>query len=195
MTKHQKRRRDRIEERHGRPDPRGVEKGTAELLRIACKAQQAIVIRTDEHQAYPRALRRLNHLEITHQMTPSVQARTSGNPLFPVNLVDGLIRHNSANHKRETIRFSKHAQGLIERVAWLLVWRNCSKDFSENHGGGTPAMRAGLQKGPMSVEELLRWRLFPGRIAVPEAWQRYYDRLEHAPGTKPARLHNLKNAY
>jgi hypothetical protein len=195
MTRHQKRRRARIEAEHGRPDPRAIDLGTAALLRIACKAPQAIVIRTDEHQAYPRALRKLTHLDITHEMTPSVQARTTGNPLFPVNLVDGLIRHNSANHKRETIAFSKHAQGLIERVAWLLVWRNCCKPFSENHGGGTPATRAGLKQHPMSIEGLLQWRLFTKRLAVPQEWKRYYDRLEHAPGTKKARLHKLKNAY
>ena len=195
MSKHQKRRRTRIEAEHGRPDPRAIELGTAALLRIACNVPQSIVLSTDEHQAYPRAFRRLKDLDITHEMTPSVQARTSGNPLFPVNLVDGLIRHNSANHKRETIAFSKHAQGLIERVAWLLVWRNCCKPFSENHGGGTPAMRVGLMEHPLSVEELLRWRKFPKRLPVPEEWKRYYDRLEHAPGTQRARPHTLENAY
>jgi transposase-like protein len=195
MTEPQRRRRARIEAKHGRPDPRAIERGTAELLRIACRAPQAIVVRTDEHPAYPRALRRLAHLEVTHERTPSVQARTTGNPLFAVNLVDGLLRHNSANHKRETIAFSKHAPGLIERVAWLLVWRNCCKPFSENHGGGTPAMRAGRLERPSSVEQLLRWRLFPKRVAVPQAWERYYDRLEHAPGTREARPHTLENAY
>lgn len=195
MTKHQRRRRARIEAKHGRPDPKAIERGTAALLRITCSSPQAIVIRSDDHQAYPRAFRTLKHLDITHETTPSVQARTSGNPLFPVNLVDGLIRHNSANHKRETIAFSKHAQGLIERVAWLLVWRNCCKPFSENHGGGTPAMRAGLTEHQMTVEGLLEWRLFPKRTALPEEWQGYYDRREHAPGTHKARPHRLKNAY
>ena len=54
-----------------------------------------------------------------HQCTPSVAARTPGNPLFPVNLMDLLLRHNSANHKRETIAFSKRHQSVVERAALL----------------------------------------------------------------------------
>jgi hypothetical protein len=38
---------------------------------------------------------------------------TAQNPLFPVNLADLLLRHSSANHKRETIAFSKRRQGAM----------------------------------------------------------------------------------
>ena len=78
------------------------------------------MVRSDEHPAYPRALRRLAGYAIRHERTPSVAARTAGNPLFPVNLLDLLLRHNSAHHKRETIAFTKRHQAVIERAALLL---------------------------------------------------------------------------
>jgi hypothetical protein len=174
MTAVQKRRRARLEQRYGRPDPRGIETGTATALRIAAPEPQPLTVRSDEHTDYPRALARLKGYAIRHEMTPSVAARTAGNPLFPVNRMDLLLRHNSANHKRETIAFSKRNHGAIARAAWLLVWQNFSKRFSERHGGGTPAMRLGMTARPIPVRELLRERLFPNRVDLPREWARYY---------------------
>ena len=122
-------------------------------------------------------------------------ARTPGNPLFPVNLMDLLLRHNSANHKRETIAFSKLHQAVVERAALLILWRNFSKRFSENHGGGTPAMRAGLQDTPLGVEVLMRERLFPSRVSLPTPWSEYYRRMVHTARIHNPRRHNLSLAF
>src|SRR5215510_8855638 len=59
MTAQQKRRRAQLEAKYGRPDPRGIEKGTAMALRIAVPEPQALTFRSDEHTDYPRALARL----------------------------------------------------------------------------------------------------------------------------------------
>lgn len=174
MTAVQKRRRARLENTHGRPDPRGIETGTATALRIAAPEPQPLIVRSDEHADYPRALLRLVGYAIRHEMTPSLAARTAGNPLFPANRLDLLLRHNSANHKRETIAFSKRNHGAIARAAWLLLWQNFSKRFSERHGGATPAMRLGLAERPIPVRELVRARLFPSRVDLPGEWARYY---------------------
>jgi hypothetical protein len=124
-----------------------------------------------------------------------VAARTPANPLFPVNLMDLLLRHNSANHKRETIAFSKRHQSVVERAALLILWRNFTKPFSENHGGGTPAMRAGLQTGPLSLTALLKERLFPERIPLPEPWSDYYRRKVPTSRIPNPRQHRLKLAF
>jgi hypothetical protein len=84
------------------------------------------------------------------------------------------VRHSCANHKRETIAFSKRASGGIGRMWVMLVWRNYVKWFSERRGGGTPAMRAGVCERRLSVREILQWRLFPARIGLPEAWADHY---------------------
>ncbi len=96
----------------------------AELIRLAAPQAGPLLIRSDEHRAYPRAFRRLPGYQIVHEMTPSQQARTHQNPLFPVNLLELLIRHSGANHKRETIAFSKRRAGANLRLCVLVVWRN-----------------------------------------------------------------------
>ena len=194
MTDAQKKRRARLEALHGRPDPKAIEKDCAQALAIAAPLAQALVVRSDEHQAYPRALARLPHLHITHERTPSTDARTASNPLFPVNLKDLHLRHNSANHKRETIAFSKRHQGAIDRAAWLLCWLNECKPFSERHGGGTPAMRAGLRATRLGIETLLSQRLFVTRTELPQVWRHYYFAMVDTPGIQNPRRHLLKLA-
>lgn len=194
MTLPQRAKRARMEARHGRPDPRAVELDMAAALRLAVPTPQPLTVRSDEHPAYPRAFRRLPGYAIHHERTPSVEARTPGNPLFPVNLLDLLLRHNCANHKRETIAFSKRHQAVIERAALLLLWRNFSKRFSENHGGGTPAMRLGMSPRPLGVRALLRRRWFPSRVTLSEVWRGYYWRRVPTVGIPRPREHRLTRA-
>ena len=116
MTATQRRRRAVLEARRGRPHPGAVELETAELLRLVAPAPQCLELHTDDHPAYPRALRRLPHLRVHHRVTSARAPRTPRNPLFPVNLLDLLIRHCGANHKRETIAFSKRRQAQAGTV-------------------------------------------------------------------------------
>ena len=196
MTERQKRRREWLEAEFGRPDPKAVEHGTYKAIKIAAPNPQALVGRSDEHPAYPRALARLERegYAISHERTPSVAARTAGNPLFPVNRLDQSFRHNSANHKRETIAFSKRHQGVIWRAAWLIAWQNFAKPFSERHDGGTPAMRAGICDRPIPVPELLSGRRFPTRTELPEEWRDYYYGRVRTRRIRNERRHELKLA-
>jgi hypothetical protein len=88
MTKAQRKRRARIEELLGRPDPRSIEKEVAELLKIVIPKPQELELHTDEHQAYPRALKAVPHLGVSHRTISSRAARTPQNPLFPINLLE-----------------------------------------------------------------------------------------------------------
>jgi len=194
MTDGQKGKRAALEERHGRPDPKAIERGMALALLLAVPEPQAVCFRSDEHDAYPRALRHLPKHRFTHEWTSSLEARTAGNPLFPVNRLDLLLRHNSANHKRETIAFSKRHQGVVDRGAWLIVWQNFSKQFSERRGLGTPAMRLGFRDRPVPIREILRWRLFPERVGLPEEWSRYSRGEVATRYLKHERRHRLKLA-
>ena len=195
MTTRQRRRRAQIEAQHGRPDPRAIELDMAAALRIAAPRPQSLLVRSDEHPAYPRAFRHLPRHAITHRCTPSVQARTANNPLFPVNRQDLLLRHNSANHKRETIAFSKRHQGVVERAAVLLAWSNFGKPISENHDPATPAMKLGLHTSPLRPAALLARRRFPSLIELPEPWDRYYRGQVDTPGIANPRRHTLKLAF
>src|SRR5215470_15706421 len=107
MTARQRRRRAALERELGRPDPRSVEREVARVLGIVTAGATQLALHTDQHQAYPRAVARQSHLAVEHHTVSSRAARTVRNPLFALNLIDLLIRHSCANHKRETIAFSK----------------------------------------------------------------------------------------
>ena len=176
MTARQKRRRAELERRYGRPDPRAIEVGVEEVLRLVVPENRKIVLHTDDLPAYPRVLRRLRQHCIRHIVTPSVARRTTRNPLFPVNLTDLLLRHSSANHKRETIAFSKTMAGVIERAAVLVAWRNLMKSRSEKRRDDPPAVSCGIIPRALEARELLARRLFLSRMTLPPLIRRFYDR-------------------
>jgi len=155
-----------LEEKFGRPDPNATQRQVEELLRRVIPPGGSVLLRSDEHQAYPRATKRLSDRRFLHETISSKAARTTSNPLFPVNLADMILRHSSANHKRETIAFSKRRQGALYRLAVWTVWRNYIKDRSENRRVGTPAMSLGLTQAPMTVGEVLEKRHFPSRANI-----------------------------
>ena len=179
MTDPQKKRRAALEAQLGRPDPRSIEREMAALLALVVPEKSAAEIRSDEHPAYPRALRRLQDRHLQHRVTSSKRPRNPQNPLFPVNLLDLLIRHSSANHKRETIAFSKRRQGAAYRLAILLVWRNYLKSVSERRQDPTPAQRLGILKRKLRIDDVLAERLFPTRIRLPDRIAQYYWRRVH----------------
>ena len=190
----QKRKRAWLEARHGRPDPRSVELEVSALLAIVTAGSTHVTIHSDEHEDYPRAIRRQRHLTVEHRTISSRAARTSRNPLFAINLVDALIRHSGANHKRETIAFSKRRQSGADRLWLWLCWRNYVKSFSERKRDGTTAMRAGVTNRRWSLKEIFRARRFPSRIPLPERWARYYWGLTPTRCLPRARTHNLRYA-
>jgi hypothetical protein len=192
MTRVQKARRGFLERTFGRPDPKAIEKEMAELLRLLPEGE--VDLRTDEHLAYPRAVRRSGRL-VKHSVTSSKEARTAHNPLFPVNLWDLLIRHSSSNHKRETIAFSKRRQNAAEKLAVLQVWRNFLKSFSEKKQDSTPAMRLGLARGKLSVVDVLEERLFVSRVGLPVRLQRYYFRETFTRRIPNGRIHDCILAF
>lgn len=194
MTKSQKRKRKKLEMIHGRPDPRAVYKDMKHLLEVVTGGQPRVTILSDEHETYPRILNVLP-CESTHLVTSSKERRDAGNPLFPINLADTLIRHSSANHKRETIAWSKRRQASAERLAVFLVWRNYMKGRREKERGSqTPAQVRGMLEQRVSVRELLERRLFVSRIGLPGRWADYYWRKVNTRVLPRQRRHELSYA-
>jgi len=166
----------------------------AALLEILASAAMEVELHTDQHGSYPRALRRLPRLRIAHHTISSRAARIPQNPLFAINLLDFLIRHNGANCKRETAAFSKRRASAALRLALFLVWRNYVQPFSERRRGPTPAMRLGLLERRLGVEEVLSSRLFITRSDLPERWQAYYWRRLPTRAIPNGRQHQLTYA-
>ena len=166
MRPGQRRHRARLERRHGRPDPQATRKAVTELVSRVVPEGATAVIHSDEHASYAPAFRAARGRTIQHRRTSSRKARTSRNPLHAVNLADLLLRHGSANHKRETIAFSKRRQGALYRAAIWVVWRNYLKWSSEQRKTPPPAAGLGIVPNRLSVEQVLSRRLFPWRARL-----------------------------
>jgi len=194
MTPYQRRKRRRIEERIGRPDPQAVHKDVTELLEVSLAGLPRAIVHSDEHHAYKQAIRRLG-LKITHRVTNSKKRRTQHNPLYEINLLDLWIRHAQSNHKRETIAASKRRQASSEKLSLLQLWRNFIQRRRVNGPPETPAMLKGLADRPLALGEIYRRRLFPGRIALPPRWQLYYRREVRTREYPKNEVHRLKYAF
>lgn len=207
MTPEQKAKRDRLERLFGRPDPQATRKSIEALVPLAVPPTREVegnaecppievTIRSDEHQAYPRAFRNLPRYRIHHRTVTSRRCRTMANPLFAVDHFDLLVRHSSANHKRETIAFSKRRQGALERLAALVTWRNFMKRKSEQRlDSPCPAMALGLIQSALRLDTILIRRLFPTLIPLPTPHDKYYWRLTPTRAIPNGTSHRLKYAF
>ncbi len=194
MTKAQRRKRRRLEERLGRPDPQAVRKDVKELLAVSLEGLDRAFVYSDEHRAYVQAMRGLA-LIVEHCVTNSTKRRTQHNPLYEINLLDLWIRHAQSNHKRETIAASKRRQSSAEKLVLLQLWRNFIHRRRVNGPPVTPAMLKGLAARPLSIQEIYWKRLFPGRIELPPRWRLYYRREVRTREYAHNELHRLKYAF
>lgn len=178
MKPGQRRKRSRLEQRFGKPAPQATRSAVEELLGRIVPLGASARLDCDQHRAYPQALRRLRDRRIELRQTSSREARTLANPLFPANLADLLLRHTGANHKRETIAFSKRRQSALYRAAIWTVWRNYVKSSSERLRSPPPGVRLGVIPERLRIEEILVRRLFVWRVPLGDWLTRcYYARI------------------
>jgi len=161
QTPRQRVRRQELEAAHGHPNPQATSRAVTELVGRTVPEGASVVLHSDEHTQYPTGLRQLRGRSIDHRTTSSKASRTPRNPLFPINLADLLLRHGGANHKRETIAFSKRRQGALYRAAIWQVWRNYMKSRSERRRDTPPGVAIGVITNRWTVEAVLQQRLFP----------------------------------
>ena len=190
----QREKRAALEAAHGRPPAEATRRAVEELVGRVVPPGGSAEIESDEHLAYPQALARLADRRIRHRATSSKKARTPRNPLFPANLADLLLRHASANHKRETIAFSKRRQGALYRAALWAVWRNAMKSRSENRRDAPPAVALGLLPRPLRAKDLLAERRFPWRQALGPWLERCYFARIPTRRLARCRSHTLRYA-
>jgi hypothetical protein len=184
----------RLEADPWRPHP-ATRRAVEELVGRVVPPGGAVEIESDEHGAYPQAFARLADRRIQHRTTSSKASRTPRNPLFPANLADLLLRHASANHKRETIAFSKRRQGALYRTAIWAVWRNTLKSRSETRRDDPPAVAIGLLPKRLGVREVLAERLFPWRQPLSPWVERcYFGRIPTRRLGARCRSHTLRYA-
>lgn len=193
MTPEQAKRREELESVFGRPDPEAVRKDVQELLEAVIAEGSEVTVRSDAHKSYPPALRAIRAI-IHHEVTPSTDYRDRWNKLFEINLLDGLIRHGQANHRRETWAWAKRRGMTVLRLAVYLVWRNYVRRRWKKGDRTTPAMQIGLVDRPLSVDEILGQRLFVARVGLKGRWAQYYWGQVETPALGVNCRHRLKRA-
>jgi transposase-like protein len=194
MTAAQKTRRSALEARLGKAHPRAVETGVRELLCAIHSNQRSVTLRSDDHAAYPRAIASLG-CDVTHRITSSRERRDERNPLWEINLLDLMIRHSTAAHKRETIAWAKRRQASIEKLTIFQVWRNYIKRRREKGSRVTSAMLLGLANRPWRVRDLLAGRVFYEKTRLPDPWRDYYRRRVSTNALAVNRTHELFYAF
>ena len=138
MTKVQRKRRD-IFDTVFKPPARAIESSFTEIALESLRVMQdggrsPLVLWTDQHRAYRRALKEQPHLarlietgKLIHRTVSSRRERTLHNPLFPVNYLDREIRKDLHEHVRETVCFGRNVNRQMERFALYLFWHNYRK--------------------------------------------------------------------
>jgi hypothetical protein len=169
MTPVQRARRDALD-RVARPDPRGTERTFAraagESLRVLSDGRRPrLKLWTDEHQAYPRAIRGSPCLaaisglgRIEHLTVSSRAARTRSNPLFPVNYLDRELRKDLREHVRETACFGRNVNRQMERLSVYLWWHNFRKGHRAREGPRSHAEVAGYDLRRIKEGLVSMWR-------------------------------------
>ena len=173
MTEAQKRRRRELEQTF-RP-PSGELAGqfnslSARLLQISARSSQSpLSVVTDEHTVYarhftndPAMKERVTRGELTHIRISSHKARTLTNPLFPVNYIDRELRMMSSDHVRETNKFARNLNNMMERL-WIRIFDlNFVKPHRINRGETSEKVSAevaGLERALLVTEiKTLFWR-------------------------------------
>jgi hypothetical protein len=169
MTERQKQRRIELE-RFFKADPRGVERSfsrvASESLRVLSDSgRPSFTLWTDEHPAYPRgiassccteAIRKIGRLR--HRTVSSRAARTTLNPLFPVNYLDREIRKDLHEHVRESVCFGRNVNRQMERLSLYLLYHNFLKRHRTRWGPLTNAVLAGYGAGQIAEELGRLWK-------------------------------------
>ena len=193
MTDKQKKQRALYHKIRGKPDPQAVRKDMQELLQYLTDQTSEMTIHSDDHKAYPKAIENLQ-CQVIHVVTSSKEIRSRFNKLFEINLLDLLIRHCEAEHKRETISYSKRRNCAAYKLAIFLVQRNYIKTKRVRHSRQTPAQLLGVCPQRLTVPELIARRLFIAQIGLKGRWRQYYWMEVDTRALKINRRHQLKYA-
>ena len=205
MSPIQQKRRAGLERLHGRPPRGGVTAAFRSLLRGLPTARNRLHLVADDDPAIRRAAGTLPHVHLSAHTNPprgpkgsprTLQARRRDRAMFPNDQLHRFLRHSEAAHRRETIAFGRSYNGLVDRMALFVVWRNLVQARSERHPtDGTTAMRLRLTKVPWEWSQVLAERLHPARVQADEDVMGHYRRKLVIPSLPNETRHTLSRAF
>ncbi len=143
-------------------ESREVVKAAFERLRDFSPKDRPLCVLTDEKQSYATLLQELFGERCEHQRTSSERRRDTSNPLWPINHTLARVRDNVSRLVRETWAAAKKRRWLAGHLAIWICYRNYVRGRTNREPENTPAMVLGVQKVRWEVQQLLKWRVFPG---------------------------------
>jgi hypothetical protein len=189
MSPRQKIIRSHLDSELGRFSPKAIRTSTEELLKRLYEKRkdlnQALVIYSDEHFQYERAVRKdLRSLNLAHIRISSKDYRNYKNHLFAVNHSDLLIRQHVGAFSRETICFSKRHERMIQKFTLFMVWKNFMRtQYVKPHKQNpetnkiTPAMFLKLTSKPLAFFEFFDLNWTPTQVKLNREWECFYHQI------------------
>ena len=118
----------------------------------------SVLLETDEKSTYPSLARSVfGKKRIQHERTNSKLARTTWNPLFPINHTEAMARDLLGRLRRESWLVSKKGWCLDLGLQYFMSYRNYVRRRF-NRDEASPAQLLGFTRRRMKVGELLSWR-------------------------------------
>jgi transposase-like protein len=136
---------------------RAVRRTLRRGARLATELER-VELETDEKSTYPRLAREAFGAErLVHRTTNSKLARTTWNPLFPVNHTEAMARDLLGRLRRESWLVSKKRRYLDLGLQYFMAYRNyVRRRFNSCEQSAAQAL--GFVKRRLRPAELLSWR-------------------------------------
>ena len=205
MSPVQQKRRTRLERLYGRPPRGAVTAAFRALIGALPPARTRLRLVADDDPAIRRAADALPHVQLSIYPNPvrgpkgsprTLEARERDRAMFANDQLHRFLRHSEAAHRRETIAFGRSYNGLVERLALFVVWRNLVQARSERHPrDGTTAMRLRLTTRPWDWPQALAERLHPTRVRAGQEVMGLYRRELVIPSLPNEKRHALLRAF
>jgi hypothetical protein len=184
MSARQERKARSLEEKYGKYPSQSIGKDSQSIFeRLLKKSSGDLLLHTDKHLAYQRAIKRLkDRNRIVHFLTPGKATRNFKNRLFAINHTDMLTRHKLGNYRRETISFAKNPVAMLESFVLFAVHKNYQRPrFYKKQKRDplahkeSPAMKLGLRQKIESFREFYGSRISFHHVKMPEEWVNLFD--------------------
>lgn len=118
-----------------------------------------LALETDQKSSYATIATEVFGDRVLHTTTSSKQARTTSNPLFPINTTLAMTRDNLGRLRRQSWLVTKKAEFLRSHMNLFVVYRNyVRKRFNRDKKVDASAVRLGLLRRNLSIAEALGWR-------------------------------------
>ena len=130
-----------------------------------------VVLYTDEKTTYPVIASQLFGKDrLIHERTNSREARTTWNPLFPINHTEAMLRDLLGRLRRDSWLVSEKRRYLDLGLALWMAWRNYVRRRF-NRDDRSPGQLLGFVDRRMTEGQLLSWRQDWDRHSIhPLAW-------------------------